>query len=113
MAELLARVITAELPKIATIERTIASRGGRVYIDFLQNGHAKLIAAPYSVRPHPGAPVSTPLLWDEVNGKLDPKKFTIVSLPKRIAKMAEDPLLDVLSCRPDLGRVIERLAGRL
>ena len=48
-----------------------------------------------------------------MNGKLDPKKFTIVSLPKRVAKMAEDPLLDVLSCRPDLGRVIERLAGRL
>lgn len=113
LAELLARVIVSELPKISTIERTIASRGGRVYIDFLQNGHAKLIAAPYSVRPHPGAPVSTPLRWEEVTGKLDPKKFTIVSVPKRVAKLAEDPLLDVLSCRPDLGRVIERLAGRL
>jgi bifunctional non-homologous end joining protein LigD len=113
LAELLARVITTELPKIATIERTIAARGGRVYIDFLQNGHAKLIAAPYSVRPLPGATVSTPLRWAEVNGNLDPKRFTIESVPKRVAKMAEDPLLEVLTCRPDLGRAIERLAGRL
>jgi bifunctional non-homologous end joining protein LigD len=113
LAELLARVIVAELPQIATIERTIASRGGRVYIDFLQNGHAKLIAAPYSVRPLPGATVSTPLRWEEVNGKLDPKEFTLESLPKRVVKMADDPLLDVLTCQPDLGRAIERLAGRL
>jgi len=113
LAELMARVIVAELPKIATIERNIAARGGRVYIDFLQNGHAKLIAAPYSVRPLPGAPVSTPLRWEEVNGKLDPKKFTIQTMPKRVAKMAEDPLLEVLEGRPDLGRAIERLAGRL
>jgi len=48
-----------------------------------------------------------------VNGKLDPKKFTIQTMPKRVAKMAEDPLLEVLECRPDLGRAIERLAGRL
>jgi bifunctional non-homologous end joining protein LigD len=106
-------VIASELPRIATTERTIASRGGRVYIDFLQNGHAKLIAAPYSVRPLPGATVSTPLRWEEVNGKLDPKQFTLESLPKRVAKMAADPLLEVLACRPDLGKAIERLAGRL
>jgi bifunctional non-homologous end joining protein LigD len=113
LAELMARVIVAELPKIATTERNIAARGGRVYIDFLQNGHAKLIAAPYSVRPLPGAPVSTPLRWNEVNGKLDPKKFTIKTMPKRVAKVEEDPLLEVLECKPDLGLAIERLAGRL
>jgi bifunctional non-homologous end joining protein LigD len=113
LAELLARVIVSELPQIATTERMIAARGGRVYIDFLQNGHAKLIAAPYSVRPHPGAPVSTPLRWEEVTDKLDPKEFTIVTVPKRVAKLAEDPLLDVLTGRPDLGRAIERLARRL
>jgi bifunctional non-homologous end joining protein LigD len=113
LAELLARVIVGELPKIATIERTIAARGGRVYIDFLQNGHGKLIAAPYSVRPLPGATVSTPLRWAEVNEKLDPKKFTIQSVPKRVSKSAEDPLLEVLTCQPDLARVVERLAGRL
>jgi bifunctional non-homologous end joining protein LigD len=109
----MARVIVAELPKIATVERTIASRGGRVYVDFLQNGRGRLIAAPYSVRPLPGATVSTPLAWEEVTGKLDPKKFTIKSVPKRFAKLKDDPLLAVLDARPDLGRAIERLAGRL
>ena len=44
-----------------------ASREGKVYVDFGQNGHGKLIVAPYSVRPLPGATVSTPLAWTEVN----------------------------------------------
>jgi bifunctional non-homologous end joining protein LigD len=113
LAELMARVIVAELPGIATVERTIASRGGRVYVDFLQNGRGRLIAAPYSVRPLPGATVSTPLAWEEVTGKLDPKKFTIKTVPKRFAKLKDDPLLAVLEERPDLGRAIERLAKRL
>jgi len=66
LAELMARVIVAELPKIGHHRaQTSPARGGRVYIDFLQNGHAKLIAAPYSVRPLPGAPVSTPLRWEK------------------------------------------------
>ena len=72
LGELLARAIEAELPEISTTARAIAARGGRVYLDFMQNGYGKTIVAPYAVRPRPGAPVSTPLRWSEVTARLDP-----------------------------------------
>src|SRR4029453_6350218 len=81
---------------IATIARPIHARGGKVYIDFGQNGHGRTIVAPYSVRPLPGAPVSCPLRWDEVTPKLDPARFTIKTAPDRFAKM-RDPLAPILT----------------
>ncbi|MGH7656803.1 MAG: DNA ligase D, partial [Gemmatimonadales bacterium] len=87
LGELLARAVVRELPEIATITRSTTRRQGKVYVDFLQNGHGRLLVAPYSVRPLPGAPVSAPLKWSEVNGKLDISKFTIRTMPKRLAKM--------------------------
>ncbi|HTQ80505.1 MAG TPA: DNA ligase D [Thermoanaerobaculia bacterium] len=113
LAELLARVVVGELPKIATVERTLAARGGKVYVDYLQNGRGRLIAGPYSARPRPGATVSAPLLWDEVGSELDPRAFTIRTVPERARSLGADPLLPVLGTRPDLGGAIEKLAGRL
>ena len=69
LGELLARLVIREHGKIATITRTIRSRGAKVYLDYLQNRRGQLIAAPFCVRPEPGAPVSMPLLWREVGGK--------------------------------------------
>ncbi|HKC25553.1 MAG TPA: DNA ligase D, partial [Thermoanaerobaculia bacterium] len=102
LAELLARVIVLRLPEIATMVRNPAARGGRVYVDTLQNGHGKLLVSPFSVRPLPGAPVSTPLEWREVNARLDIRKLTIETVPKRLAKAKSDPLLPVLTAVPDL-----------
>jgi bifunctional non-homologous end joining protein LigD len=113
LAELLARVIVDRLPAIATTLRSIPARKGRVYVDALQNGRGKLLAAPYSVRPHPGAPVSTPLAWSEVSAKLDVRKLNLRTVPKRLQKMGEDPLLPVLELRPDLISALGRLAGLL
>ena len=113
LAELLARVIVDRLPAIATTLRSIPARKGRVYVDALQNGRGKLLAAPYSVRPHPGAPVSTPLAWSEVGSKLDVRKFNIRTLPKRLKTMEEDPLLAVLELRPDLMIALGKLAELL
>jgi bifunctional non-homologous end joining protein LigD len=113
LAELLARLLVAELPALATVERSVAARGGRVYVDYLQNGHGKLLAAPWSVRPRPGATVSTPLAWSEVDGRLDPRHFTLRTVPPRLARQKTDPLLPVLELAPDLGRVLARLADRL
>ena len=112
LAELLARVIVDRLPAIATTLRSIPARKGRVYVDALQNGRGKLLAAPYSVRPHPGAPVSTPLAWSEVSSKLDVRKLNLRSVPKRLQKIG-DPLLPVLELRPDLMAALEKLAGLL
>ncbi|HEX6861693.1 MAG TPA: DNA ligase D [Thermoanaerobaculia bacterium] len=112
LAELLARVIVDRLPAIATTQRSIPARKGRVYVDALQNGRGKLLAAPYSVRPHPGAPVSTPLAWSEVSSKLDVRKLNLRTVPKRLQKM-EDPLLPVLELRPDLMNALGKLSELL
>src|SRR3989454_1085148 len=110
---LLARVIAAELPDIATVTRQVQKRGGKVYLDYVQNGHGRLLVAPFSARPLPGAPVSMPLRWTEVTPKLDMKKFTIKTAPTRMAKLEEDPLRPVLDLKPDLVTALERLNARL
>jgi bifunctional non-homologous end joining protein LigD len=110
LAELLAGVIVARLPAIATTARSIAARGGRVYVDALQNGRGKLLAAPYCVRPHPGAPVSTPLDWREVNARLDVRAFDLKTVPQRLRKRKADPLLPVLTTQPDLEGALARLS---
>jgi bifunctional non-homologous end joining protein LigD len=113
LAELLAGVIVARLPAIATTARSIAARGGRVYVDALQNGRGKLLAAPYCVRPHPGAPVSTPLDWREVNTRLDVRAFDLKTVPTRLRKRKADPLLPVLTTQPDLESALARLSENL
>ncbi|HEX6559413.1 MAG TPA: DNA ligase D, partial [Longimicrobiales bacterium] len=112
LGELLARALVAEAGDIATVERMPAKRAGKVYVDYLQNGHGKLLAAPYSVRPVSHATVSAPLSWKEVNGRLDLKNFTIRSMPARLAKLAADPLLPVLQLRPDLVGALAKLHQR-
>lgn len=61
----------------------------------------------------PGALVSTPFDWSEVNARLDPKRFTIKTVPERLAQQKDDPLLSVLSEVPDLPRALARLGERL
>jgi bifunctional non-homologous end joining protein LigD len=109
LGELLARVVERAHPDVATTARAVGARGGRVYLDYLQNGFGKTIAAPYAVRPRPGAPVSTPLRWSEVNGRLDPARFTIRGVPGRMRRLRADPALPVLRDVPDLARALARL----
>jgi bifunctional non-homologous end joining protein LigD len=113
LGELLARCIVGQLPEISTIVRQVSQREGRVYVDYLQNGSGKLIVAPFSVRPLPGAPVSVPLAWREVNGKLDIRKHTIRTVPERMRKLGADPLAEVLALTPDLGEALDALMREL
>jgi bifunctional non-homologous end joining protein LigD len=113
LAELIARVIVAELPEVVTVVRSVADREGRVYLDYLQNGHGKLLVAPFSVRPRPGAPVSTPLAWREVGARLDPARHNLRTVPARLKRMKRDPLRAVLDRKPDLARALELLAARV
>jgi bifunctional non-homologous end joining protein LigD len=113
LGELLARAVEARHPDLATTARAIGARGGRVYLDYLQNGAGKTIAAPYAVRPRPGAPVSVPLRWSEVGPRLDPSAFTTRNVPGRARRLRSDPLLPVLSERPDLVAALGRLRDRL
>src|SRR5213083_2258333 len=110
---LLARVIAAELPEIATVTRQVQKRDGKVYLDYVQNGHGRLLVAPFSARPLPGAPVSMPLEWSEVTPKLDIRKFTIANAPARMKKLKDDPLWAVLEEKPDLVSALEKLYARL
>jgi bifunctional non-homologous end joining protein LigD len=113
LGELLCRALEREHGDVATTARALGARGGRVYLDYLQNGAGKTIAAPYAVRPRPGAPVSTPLRWSEVNGRLDPARFTIRTVPARARRLRADPGLAVLDERPDLLAALGRLRDRL
>jgi bifunctional non-homologous end joining protein LigD len=113
LGELLARVALRELDPIATITRHVSRRGDKVYLDYLQNRHGQLIVSPFCVRPLPGATVSMPLLWDEVDASLDPKNYTIKNAIERMEKLGQDPLLPVLDEKPDLGKVLEKLGGML
>jgi bifunctional non-homologous end joining protein LigD len=84
-----------------------------VYIDFLQNGHGRLLVSPFSVRPLPGAPVSAPLRWNEVNARLEIRDFTIRTLPPKLRRRRRDPWATLLDATPDLHGALSRLQSRL
>jgi bifunctional non-homologous end joining protein LigD len=107
-ARLLAVMGVEAEPDISTVARPLRARGGKVYIDFGQNGHGQTIVAPYSLRPLPGAPASCPLEWREVTARLDPARFTLETLPARFDKMA-DPLRPVLGDGIDMAAALERI----
>jgi bifunctional non-homologous end joining protein LigD len=113
LAYLIGLLIEREYPDLATTARNPAARGGRVYLDWGQNAHGQLLVAPYSVRPVVGAPVSMPLTWDEVVPELDPKQFHLRNALARIAAWAADPVLPVLTIRPDLPAVFTALEDEL
>jgi bifunctional non-homologous end joining protein LigD len=107
-ARLLAVMGVEAEPEISTVARPLRSRGGKVYIDFGQNGHGQTIVAPYSLRPLPGAPASCPLEWREVTARLDPARFTIETLPARFDKR-DDPLRPVLGEGIDMAAALVRI----
>lgn len=111
LGQLLSTVVVAELPEIATITRQVRSRDGKVYLDFLQNGWGKLLVAPYSPRPVPEAAVSMPLHWDEVDDRLDVRGWTLRNAVARMQELGKDPMAPVMTEVPDLGKVLEGLAG--
>ncbi|MEM7480513.1 MAG: DNA ligase D [Acidobacteriota bacterium] len=112
LAEVLAKVVAEKLPEIASVARRPAARQGKIYVDFLQNGYGKLLVAPYSARPQPGATVSMPLAWDEVRPGLDPAAFDLRTAPPRLAA-EDDPFARLMNAAPDLMTALGRLAERL
>jgi bifunctional non-homologous end joining protein LigD len=88
-AEIIAMLTNEKLPDITSVERKPEKRKGKVYLDYLQNRHGQTLASAYCVRPKPGATVSTPLKWEEVNSKLNPKNFTIKTIFRRLDKVGD------------------------
>jgi bifunctional non-homologous end joining protein LigD len=85
----IATIVHRELPKFTSIERLTARRGGKMYIDFLQNRPQATLAAPYSVRPKPGATVSMPLYWEEVKKGLKMSDFHIYNAMDRLKETGD------------------------
>jgi bifunctional non-homologous end joining protein LigD len=110
LAELLSTLVVHRHPSLGTMERVMARRGGRVYLDAFQNGPGKVLAAPFCVRALPTAPVSMPVAWEEVTPGLRPRQFTVRDAVARLERRG-DPMAPVLSERPDLARAFERLAA--
>lgn len=112
LAELLGRLLVERHPEIATMERVVGKRGAKVYVDTGQTGPSRAIVSPYSVRAVRGATVSTPLTWDEVASGLDPRAFTLRTVPDRLAALG-DPMAPLLREAPDVVSAVGRLAGLL
>jgi len=111
-AEAVAAIVVQRAPEFATIERVVKRRKAHhVYVDFLQNIRGKTVASVYSPRPRPGAPVSTPLKWEEFRRPIDPKVFTIKTIFKRLDKFG-DLFEPALSDRQDISGFLESLRTR-
>jgi bifunctional non-homologous end joining protein LigD len=108
-AELIANLVNKRSPEFTSVLRSPSRRQHQVYLDFLQNRRGQTLAAPYSVRPAPGATVSTPVRWAEVRKSLDPSRFTIRTLPRRLARVG-DLWQGVLGPGIDLADCLDRLA---
>jgi bifunctional non-homologous end joining protein LigD len=107
-AQLLATLTHQRIPETTSLERSPKKRQHKIYIDYLQNRQGQTLAAPYSVRPTEEASVSTPLHWDEVSARLDPKKFTIKNTLARINKIG-DIWQPVIGPGIDIKRILDSL----
>ena len=104
----IAKIVHAELPQFTSIERKTAHRGGNMYIDFLQNRPQATVAAPYSLRPKPGATVSAPLYWEEVKRGLKLSDFSLRNMPARLQKEG-DIFKGVLGKGIDMKKAIKNI----
>ena len=111
-SEAVARLVVRDHADIATVERVVSRREGRVYVDFLQNRREQTIVPPYVVRPVEAASVSMPLAWDELETELSVADFTLLNAPARIEKTG-DLFRTALTAPQDLGPAIEALGKYL
>lgn len=115
----IAKVVHNEMPTVTSIERKTADRDGKMYVDFLQNRPQATVAAPYSLRPKPGATVSMPLHWDEVKKGLKMQQFHLRNAVERVR--AEGDLfapvigkgIDLQKAVKNLHRQFEKVLGKL
>jgi bifunctional non-homologous end joining protein LigD len=100
--ERLSRTVGATLPGLVSWVWRKADRGGRARLDYTQNAVNKTLVAPFSARPAPGAPVSVPITWDELDERaLRPDRWTIRTVGKRLAEVG-DPLRDLVGMQQSL-----------
>ena len=106
-ARSVAEVLVARDPDLFTLEARKDKRGDRVLVDIQRNGYGQTAVPPYAVRARPGAPVSTPITWDELS-RVRPDQHTIRSIGRRLSRVA-DPWKDIRRSPQGLGKASERL----
>ncbi|MBX9853479.1 MAG: non-homologous end-joining DNA ligase [Cytophagaceae bacterium] len=107
-AELIASLTNELVPKITSLERMPARRKNKIYLDYLQNRRGQTLAAPYCVRPKPGATVSTPLEWEEVKDGLHPSQFNIRNIFERL-KEKGDIFKGIMGKGADIEKALKKL----
>jgi bifunctional non-homologous end joining protein LigD len=108
LAELLVNMVHNEIPSFTSLERSPAKRKDKIYLDYLQNRSIQTIAAPYSLRPKPGATASAPLYWEEVKKGLRIQDFTIYNMYDRVQEVG-DLFKPVLGKGINLKKVLAKL----
>ena len=105
VTELIGRFLMEQRPLDVTMEWAVSKREGKIFLDHNQNVRGKNMASVYSLRPLPGAPVSTPLRWDELDG-VYPADFTIDVVPERVERLG-DLWADIHDAKHDLRRLVD------
>jgi bifunctional non-homologous end joining protein LigD len=95
-------------PKLLTVEQRKAKRGDRVFVDTYRNGYGQTAVPAYSLRARPGAPVATPITWEELS-RVKPAQYTIASVRRRLARRG-DPWADVRQHAQGLAKAVRKLS---
>ena len=109
-ARAVAEAIEAEAPRRYTTNPLKARRKGKIFVDYLRNSRGATAIAPYSPRARHGAPVATPITWDELERGVDPAGFTVTTIPRRLGAAA-DPWADFFEIRQSITRAARRKVG--
>lgn len=104
--QLIAELLHGQHPDTTSLVRDPKKRKGLIYLDFLQNRRGQTIAAPYSVRPMPGATISIPLFWNEVNDDLSVEQFTLETVPARLDSKS-DPWSGIFDMPSDIKQALQ------
>jgi bifunctional non-homologous end joining protein LigD len=112
LAELIVNIVNQQLPDFTSVLRNPEKRKGKIYLDFLQNRESQTVAAPYSLRPKPGAPVSTPLDWSEVKKGLTSSTYTMHNIFDRLKEVG-DIFQPVLNKGINLQSVLKKMEARI
>jgi len=110
-AKWVADSLVAQRPQDFTANMAKRARRGRIYIDYLRNGRGATAVGAYSPRARPGAPVSTPVSWEEVEQGVRPDEFTVETVPQRLAALPSDPWAEIGKTRQSISAAVRRQVG--